>query len=323
MWTACFAVLFRLALALAALVLSLALPQSVWAQANLENPQNNSFQSGISLISGWKCTAEIITISFDGGPPLQAAYGTARADTQGVCGRSNTGFGLLFNWNLLGTGLHTAFARDNGVEFARATFTVTTLGVEFLQGASSEVTATVAGRSVTLRWSESQQNFMIAGVTGGGGGTYPNVAGSWNVLASFVSENCNFLSVPPDLPTTVNTTLSVTQTGPALVAREGTLILTGELQLNGDFSIVSEPMIRSQSGCTVGIAAGVAGNFLSGRAAVVFVAGRISGICTGISLPCSVSYAGTISRTFGQSATAEGEPIAGTVLQAIMDAFMR
>jgi hypothetical protein len=163
---------------------------------------------------------------------------------------------------------------------------------------------------------------MIAGVTGGGGGTYPNVAGRWDVRASFVSEDCNFLSVPPDLPTILNTTLTFTQDGATLTAREVTLVFTGELQLTGDFSVISEPMILSRSGCTFGLAAGVGGNFLSGRATVVFGAGRISGICTGVSLPCSVSYAGTISRAFGQSATAEGESIAGTVLQAITDALM-
>ena len=33
---------------------------------------------------------------------LPAAYRTERRDTTGVCGDSNNGFGLLFNWNLLG-----------------------------------------------------------------------------------------------------------------------------------------------------------------------------------------------------------------------------
>ena len=55
----------------------------------------------------------------------------------GECdGRADVGFGLLFNWNLLGDGEHTVRALADGVEFARATFTVTTLGDEFVRGAS-------------------------------------------------------------------------------------------------------------------------------------------------------------------------------------------
>ena len=71
---------------------------------------------------------------------LQAAYGTYRRDTAGVCADSNSGFALLFNWNLLGDGTHTVRALVDEVEFDRATFTVTTLGKEFVRGAEGECT---------------------------------------------------------------------------------------------------------------------------------------------------------------------------------------
>ena len=58
----------------------------VWAQQMLENPQPDSFQSGIGVISGWACEATQIEIAFDGGAPTTAAYGTSRGDTQSVCG---------------------------------------------------------------------------------------------------------------------------------------------------------------------------------------------------------------------------------------------
>ena len=65
-------------------------------------------------------------------PPVGIRGGNAQAIN------INNGFGLLFNWNLLGTGQHTirVLADGGGGEFARATFTVTTLGEEFLRGAS-------------------------------------------------------------------------------------------------------------------------------------------------------------------------------------------
>ena len=103
----------------------------------LENPFSGSFQSGVGLFSGWVCDASQVEIEIDGDPTLtfMAGYGTNRIDTTGVCGDSNNGFGLLFNWNLLGDGTHTVRALADGVEFDRATFTVTTLGKEFVREA--------------------------------------------------------------------------------------------------------------------------------------------------------------------------------------------
>ena len=94
----------------------------------LENPFSGSFQSGIGLFSGWVCNASQVEFEIDGDPTLtfMAGYGTHRIDTTGVCGDSNNGFGLLFNWNLLGDGTHTVRALADGVEFDSATFTVTT-----------------------------------------------------------------------------------------------------------------------------------------------------------------------------------------------------
>jgi hypothetical protein len=108
----------------------------VWAQATLENPQPGSFQSGIGVVSGWVCSAQQITLVFDGIHTFPAAYGTARGDTQADCGDTDNGFGLLVNWNLLGNGQHTVQALRDGVEFANVTVTVTTLGEEFLRGVS-------------------------------------------------------------------------------------------------------------------------------------------------------------------------------------------
>ena len=144
-------------------------------RGTLENPQPNSFQSGIGIISGWVCAAGTIAIVFNGGPPVQAAYGTSRGDTQRVCGDSDNGFGLLFNWNLLGDGTHTVQALADGVEFASVSITVTTLGAEFVQDARGEVTVPDfpdAGSAVVLRWQEAQQNFVItAGGPARRGGT--------------------------------------------------------------------------------------------------------------------------------------------------------
>ena len=159
-------------------------PQSLRAQAVFENPQPGSFQSGMGVISGWVCEAERIDIVFNPGTAQEqtwrAGYRTTRADTaytkegEALCGDTDNGFGLLFNWNLLGGGQHTVSARADGVEFGSAVFTVTTLGQEVLDGASGEFVVKdfpAAGSDVTLRWQQSLQNFVIQGGMGSGGGT--------------------------------------------------------------------------------------------------------------------------------------------------------
>ena len=142
-----------------AIIGGLLFPRALWAQSVFENPPPGSFQSGLGVISGWVCEAERIDIVFNAGTDTeasaQAAYGTDRADTRPGCGDSNNGFGLLFNWNLLGDGTHTVQARADGEIFGSATVTVTTLGQEFLTGASGEFVVRgfpKTDHDIALRW---------------------------------------------------------------------------------------------------------------------------------------------------------------------------
>ena len=117
--------------------------------AALENPTPRAFRSGISAISGWACEAEEIVIEISGEPfavygtdsdgrrwrpgrrrgrLLPAAYGTIREDTAEVCGDTDNGFSLLWNWNNLGDGVYTVRALLDGVPFAQSSVTVTTFG---------------------------------------------------------------------------------------------------------------------------------------------------------------------------------------------------
>ena len=138
----------------------------------LENPSLGSYQSGISAVSGWVCEAEEITIELNG-TEWKAGYGTTRTDTQGECGDTDNGFSLLFNWNLLGDGIHAVKAYADGVLFASTQVKVTTLGKEFLRGVetaggfdfapfidgSDEPTQVI--KFAGLEWWEPIQNFVI------------------------------------------------------------------------------------------------------------------------------------------------------------------
>ena len=154
------------------LVAVLALLLSPWAgiahAAVLEVPGNDARLSGISFASGWKCPPnDDITIVFDDGSPLRAATRIARGDTTGVCGNDGrNGYILQFNYNLLTAGEHTVRVRQAGVEFATATFQVTTFGVSFLSGAAASLdlpSFPEPGSQVSLAWDEGTQNFQIIG----------------------------------------------------------------------------------------------------------------------------------------------------------------
>ena len=148
---------------IAAALLSL-LPAFAGAAGSLENPQPGGHESGIGIVSGWFCNAGRIDIEIDGATTYVAAYGTGRGDTQSTCGKSNTGFSLLINWNTLGAGSHVVRALADGVEFGRATAIVTPLGAEFWQGRSGTMRLDnfpQAGKGVIAEWQESKQNFVI------------------------------------------------------------------------------------------------------------------------------------------------------------------
>ena len=137
------------------------------AVGNLENPQNGAVESGIAAITGWHCTARTIELSIDGIVLGNAGTGTPRADTAGVCGRSDTGFSYLYNYALLKGGTHRVDAYADGALFASAKFDVGFLGGEFLTGlaASHFVPDFPAkGFGTHLAWSQSKQNYVVTKV---------------------------------------------------------------------------------------------------------------------------------------------------------------
>jgi len=133
-------------------------------QGVLENPQPNGGVSGISTISGWVCAANQVNVLVNDSIVIPAAYGTPRSDTRERCGDDNNGFSILVNWNELGSGTHQVVAFADGVEFGRATVTVSTFGTPFLSGANGTFVVPFNGHNVTLKWEEQLQNFVINGI---------------------------------------------------------------------------------------------------------------------------------------------------------------
>jgi hypothetical protein len=97
---------------------------------------------------------------------MRVGYGTSRPDTISVCGDEDNGWGMTWNWNRSGPGPHRVRAYADGVLFGDVTFTVTTLGSEFLRGAGATCRVfdfPSAGQDAALVWQENKQNFVIAG----------------------------------------------------------------------------------------------------------------------------------------------------------------
>ncbi|MEN9560275.1 MAG: hypothetical protein RLZZ502_1486 [Pseudomonadota bacterium] len=158
----------------------------------LENPAAASNQSGIGMFSGWACNALSVEIQINNGSKLKAAYGTARSDTNNVCGNTgNNGFGLLYNFNTLGKGTHSAQLWVDGEPAGSpVSFTVTTPNGEFATGLSKTVSVSdfpSSGQTTTLVWQQAMQNFAIASISGTA--TAPSTSGERTL------DNCSTTSV--------------------------------------------------------------------------------------------------------------------------------
>jgi len=145
---------------------SLETPQQTVPGA-LENPGPGAKMSGIGIVSGWRCSGNRITARFNGGDPIEVAYGTPRGDTRGQCEdpeRVNNAYVLQWNYALLGDGEHTLRMYDDGVEFASSTFEVQTLGAPFVRGLSGDFLIRdfpVDAAEAVIAWQQSKQGFGV------------------------------------------------------------------------------------------------------------------------------------------------------------------
>lgn len=192
---------------LRAALLGLALIHSTaWAAATLENPAPGSLKSGVGVVSGWVCDAEELEVSFDGGARLFVPYGSERVDTTGVCGDTDNGFGLLWNYNELGDGPHTVALYADDILQTQVNFNVVTLGANFLRGVTGQGTIALSdGKQVNVQWEETTQGFTITGYSEGGGTGGPSTAdsefllnrmrGTWRF---YYDSEQHYLSPPAD-----------------------------------------------------------------------------------------------------------------------------
>ena len=162
---------------------------SVAATGTLENPQPGGLEAGIAVISGWHCTSRNIEVRIDGVSLGLAGAGTSRGDTMSVCGRTDTGFSLLYNYNLLQGGTHRVDVYADGVLFGSSTFQVGYLGAEFLAGLSAAHTIpNFPGprQGTRVQWEQSKQNFVVSGAQPL---TSPSIVGTYTITEVWYQDS--------------------------------------------------------------------------------------------------------------------------------------
>lgn len=146
---------------------------------NAETPDKGQIVSGIGVIRGWACydkaeafgeaeggVVSRVSYQIDDGERLPLPYGSTRTDTATVCGEGNvnTGYGAVVYWGQFGEGEHEfkLFIDDQLVD--SRLFEVVELEGGFQTGLESTNTIEdfpTPGASVTVEWSEADQNFII------------------------------------------------------------------------------------------------------------------------------------------------------------------
>ena len=168
------------------------------ANAGMEIPSQGTVQSGIGLVSGWHCDADQIAVSFNGGPLIEASYGSTRNDTVNACGDSDNGFALLWNYNLLGSGSHSVALYADGRKVSTTAFRVTTLGAEFLTNKQSN--RRIYGfpdldHDVILEWQQGNQNYVVSDYVDSIN-SY-NISGIWETYANGQVDGVLSMHVSP------------------------------------------------------------------------------------------------------------------------------
>lgn len=143
----------------------------------LGTPVEGSTASGVGVISGYHCASKDLDVHIDGNWAGKAGAGTRLLGTQPVCGRTDTGYSILYNFNNLANGIHVVTVSAGGVQFDSHIFTTfQSGGIPWLTGASRQIVVSDfprQGVTATLEWVQSYQNFLITWLDDGSGGSSP------------------------------------------------------------------------------------------------------------------------------------------------------
>lgn len=158
-------------------------PLMSFGQGYLENPVSGSTESGISSIRGWRCNVKKVTAVIDDAAVGSTPVGETRPGTESYCGTTDSGYSLLVNFNGFSVGPHNLKVYGDGELIGEVNFnTVRSGGVDYLTNTSKVTTVPnfpSAGKTATLTWSESKQNFVVTSISGGDAPANASAEGFW------------------------------------------------------------------------------------------------------------------------------------------------
>lgn len=146
---------------------------------NAESPAKLQIVSGVGVIRGWACyektlgygpaTGDMVgrvAYQIDDGEITDLPYGSTRTDTETVCGNNNvnTGYAGVTYWGHYGEGEHKFTLYVDGQSVYTNGFIVAAPNAGFMKGLQEEriiENFPEPGKNVVIRWSESDQNFII------------------------------------------------------------------------------------------------------------------------------------------------------------------
>lgn len=134
----------------------------------LESPLHGQTVTGIGIIRGWACEGEDIALHIpNSGKTIQFVSGMPRGDTEVVCGREDTGFALLINWNNFGRGRQWIELFVDGKFIEARQVEIVYPKQKYLTGVQGEWVLEdwpEPGIDITIAWDEATQNIGIVAI---------------------------------------------------------------------------------------------------------------------------------------------------------------
>ncbi|MFZ5483266.1 MAG: hypothetical protein ACOZB0_03475 [Pseudomonadota bacterium] len=134
----------------------------------LGTPAQGSVVSGVNVISGYHCDSNNIQIYIDGVYLGKAGSGTTLLGTLQTCGKTDTGFALLYNFNNLPEGNHVISVYADGALLQETEFnSIRSAGIPWVTGVNKSIVVEdfpEKGRRARLEWIQSIQNFSVVAV---------------------------------------------------------------------------------------------------------------------------------------------------------------
>ena len=302
------------------------LVSTVWAGdivLSLEEPVANSTYSGVANIRGWvvgSAGINRVELYVDGVFKTNIPVGGRRADVGDAYpdypDSANSGFSMAFPYSGLSAGQHTISVRgvdqEQTTKDSSAAFNVARFDNSYISDASlislngatvshdsgrtifiNNMTADGKTYDIRLDWRTEMQGYAISQIIPTGeGGQAPDFSGTYQFTTSLVNDPPCFTQSLPNS----NGTLTLNQSGDQLSGNIGSLLVSGAVDEQGNFSLIS-PVAEQvfDDNCKLQGYVAQQGNFINNNIKLSFIY-QLIGSSESCSGQCVDQYQGAIQK---------------------------